>query len=117
MVDKKFVILLDATDQLLGTCSQLISLFEKFKGNVQVVISCLPNFEIPEDQQIKIENIVPPKPITQLEIINGILKYIGRELGEPVITEILKKTNSENPLYLSLLINRLTMMDKKDFDG
>ena len=117
-VNKKFIILLDATDQLIDNNERdtLISLFSKFQDNVQIVISYLPNFEISENQQIKIETIVPPKPITQLEIINGILKYIGRELGEPVITEILKKVNSENPLYLSLLINRLTMMDKKDFD-
>lgn len=117
--NKKFIILLDATDQLIdhSECTELISCFSKFKDNIQVVISCLPNFEFPENQAIKIETVEPLAPITKIEIINGILKFMGRELSDSVIIEILKKVNSENPLYLSLLINRLTMMDKKDFDA
>ena len=120
----KFIILLDAVDQILKNKERysLICCLLELKDQVTTVISCLPTFEIPESiikrlcDKIKIETVEPLNDRNKIEIINGILKFMGRELSDSVITEILKKVNSENPLYLSLLINRLTMMDKKDFD-
>lgn len=52
----------------------------------------------------------------QMEVLTGILSYQRKELNQAVIEEIIKKEGADNPLYLGLLIQRLVMMDKQDFD-
>ncbi|MBQ5675017.1 MAG: ATP-binding protein, partial [Lachnospiraceae bacterium] len=48
-------------------------------------------------------------------VIEGILKYHKKELDSRVINAIVEKNEADTPLYLSILIQRLIMMDRKDF--
>lgn len=49
------------------------------------------------------------------EVLMGILDYQSKGLDQVVMDEIMKKQEVDNPLYLSLLMQLLTMMDKDDF--
>lgn len=50
-----------------------------------------------------------------LEIINSTLKTENKELDKEIIQKILSKPEVSNPLYLSILLNRLFILDKDDF--
>ena len=65
------------------------------------------------------DSFIEINPIQKNErrsIVNSILATHNRELSEKVIEEIINKPSSDNPLYLSLLVQRMTMMNKEDFD-
>lgn len=112
---RRLVILLDAADQLLADQAREKLLFipDELSPQVQFVMTCLTDFPTggyscsllgPVDDQEK-----------QL-IIEGILKSHGRELSSGVKEAILRKKSSDYPLYLSMLIQRLIMMNRQDFD-
>ena len=63
----------------------------------------------------KIDEIRPLNKKDSREIINSVLKTKHKELSEIVIEKILEKENSSNPLYLSLIVERLMMLDHDDF--
>jgi len=48
-------------------------------------------------------------------VIQGILKYHKKELDQQVTNAILEKQEADSPFYLSLLIQRLIMMNRTDF--
>ncbi len=50
-----------------------------------------------------------------LQVVEGILEKTGYELDSNVKADIKRLPSSKNPLYLSLLIQRLTMMNRNDF--
>ncbi|MCM1044204.1 MAG: hypothetical protein NC417_01730 [Candidatus Gastranaerophilales bacterium] len=52
----------------------------------------------------------------KLDVLGGILAGNGGEIAESVINEILKLKTSHNPLYLSLLVRRLLMVNREDFE-
>ena len=64
----------------------------------------------------KIDEIQPLNQKDSREIINSVLKTKHKELSEEVISKILSKKNSSNPLYLSLIVERLTMLNHDDFE-
>lgn len=49
------------------------------------------------------------------EVLQGMLSYQRKGLDQSVIEEVMKKQGADHPLYLSLLMQRLVMMDKNDF--
>ena len=49
------------------------------------------------------------------EIIHSILEEYNKELDVRVVDVIVKKTHSGNPLYLRLLLERLSMLNLFDF--
>ena len=51
----------------------------------------------------------------KLEIINTSLRANNKQLPDEVKKEIIKKSGSKSPLYISLLVQRLLMMDRKDY--
>lgn len=50
------------------------------------------------------------------KVINSILESHGKRLSPVVIDEIVKKSSSNNPLYLYMLVNRLCIMNFDDFN-
>lgn len=50
------------------------------------------------------------------EILEGMLKFSNREVGRAVIEKILEKPSANLPLYGNLLIQRLSLIDRTDFD-
>lgn len=51
----------------------------------------------------------------KLEVINTSLRANNKQLPDEVKKEIIKKSGSKSPLYISLLVQRLLMMDRKDY--
>jgi hypothetical protein len=54
-------------------------------------------------------------PEDKVDVISGILAHDGKELDKIVVDEIVNKKSADNPLYLSLLLQRLLIMDMEDF--
>ena len=51
------------------------------------------------------------------EIILRILKFARKELSDVVINHLISKEQANDPYYLSLIINRLLMLDSQDFQN
>ena len=113
---RPLTILIDAVDQLSPGKSrdELLFLPSRPHSKVSFVLSCLDSFPLPKDLHAE---WVPPLVESDREaIVQGILKPTGRELGAEVRHAIVTKEGSLSPLYLSLLISRLEMMDREDFE-
>lgn len=109
---KMLVFLIDAIDQLIyNEKLHFESIFQNVE-NVKVVVSS--SEIIPYGFSLvdlgSLDNVAKDK------IIKKNLIYLGKELDDVVVQELLKKSNSWNPLYLSMLLQRLLMMDRLDFD-
>jgi len=113
---RKLVILVDAVDQLFPDVSrdELVFLPSALGKNVRFVMTCLPQINV------KGNPVIPIEPIDQQDkeqVILGILQSHNRELSRQVIEAMISLPGSDNPLYLSFLVQRLMMMNKQDFDA
>ena len=57
------------------------------------------------------------KDSEKIQIIKNICKYKHKELSDVVINAIIDKSESGVPLYLSLVVERLLMLDSEDFQN
>ena len=117
--EKELIILVDAVDQLFPDEARenLCFIPENLPDGVQMVVSFLDTFQAEGRQYL--ENVEDIGLLVQEEktgVIQGILQSLGRELETAVIRKIEEKPGSDNPLYLSLIVQRLVMMNKEDFD-
>ena len=112
--NKRVVILVDAVDQLAASehRDNLIFLPERLSKHVKFVMTCLP--ELPIGGRA-FETLLPMDQSEKKEVIDGILKSHNRELENKVIRKMVATRASGNPLFLSLLIQRLLMMNRDDF--
>lgn len=51
------------------------------------------------------------------QVVRGILANTHRELSEPIVDRICEMERCDSPLYISLLIQRLMMMNRRDFEA
>ena len=111
-------ILIDAIDQLMpddirNNLKFIPENIEELNSKVYLCISCLEEFQV---EGISVKYTIPMlENKNKLEVVNGILKHSRRELDENVSAKIIQKNASNSPLYLTLLIQRLLMMNKNDF--
>ena len=114
----RLIILLDALDQLMpdDARDRLFFVPPNLSDRVQMVISCLDTFPLPGIRADETETVSSLEEADRGEVIRGILSFQGRELETIVIDRMAQKRASGSPLYLSLLIQRLLMMNKHDFD-
>lgn len=110
------VILLDAVDQLLAgeDRDMLRFLPMELTDKVRIVLSCLDSFTL--NRNMPVEDVPALAQTDRALIIRGILAPTGRSLSDEVIAAIAAKEGGEKPLYLSLLVTRLEMMERKDFE-
>ena len=80
--------------------------------NIRYVLSTVTSDQMPLEKQIEITDLNEKQ---RIQVINGILKGRHRELSEKVVEKIVNRSNAKLPLYLSLIIQRLVMMDHSDF--
>ncbi len=114
---ERLVILIDGVDQLFDDegREQLRFVPCNLSSKVQMVLSCLSEFHLSRPMEVKV--VGPLAAENRPEIIRGILGFLGRELDQPVIDAMAQKPAAHSPLYLSLVVQRLTMMNKADFDA
>ncbi|MBR2987105.1 MAG: DUF4062 domain-containing protein [Clostridia bacterium] len=117
----RLVVVIDAIDQLFADSMRENCVFLPAESSNKIVfaISCLDDctLTLPVRQRctgITLQDMTRQETV---KAIHGILRYLGRELEERVIEVIADKPEAANPLYLSLLIQRLVMMDKRNFDA
>ncbi len=115
-IPSRLVFLLDALDQLPEDeiRDQLKFLPRNLSGHIWVVISCQDRF--PLTAGIQKEALPALKEKEQRAVIRGIAAAAGRELEACVTEKILQKAASDQPLYLSLMLQRLLMMNQEDFE-
>lgn len=113
--DRHLVFLVDAADQLLPdeAREKLFFVPDQLSEHVQFVMTCLADFPV-GGYAYSVLGVVDEQE--KREIIESILASHGRELSSGVKDAIVKKRASGYPLYLSMLIQRLIMMNKQDFD-
>ena len=126
--DGELVILIDALDRLFpdenmnSFCYKLMDLSRYTLMNpsskVKIVCSLLDNFKMGYPKQWEhAEQLLPLNETDKKAVIEGILhSHQGKELPLSVIEKIMTKKGSDNPLYLSLEVQRLVMMDRDDYE-
>lgn len=76
-----------------------------------------PHLPLPFFLKNKITVIPPLEKKERRGLIDCLLRARRKELSAPVVNEILKREACKSPLYLSLLIQRLVMLDSEDFQA
>lgn len=111
----KLLIMVDAIDQLYPDENRdnLIFIPERLPSGVRFFITCISDFSLPVNTS---HVLLPLSDEDKKCVIDGICTHIGRELSSDVLMHIMKMPGSDNPLYVSLLVQRLLMMDAGDFD-
>ena len=110
---QKLIILVDAVDQLMRDEDRDQMVFLPKGGKVHTVVTCLPDVVCRANR----ESVLPPVGEgDKRAIIRRILEEHHRELPDDVTAALLDKDASDSPLYLSLMLQLLMMMGKKDFD-
>lgn len=115
VAESPLFIIVDGIDQLIADDNRdkLFFIPENLSDRVKLVFSCLDTFSI--FHPITVKNLTPLENKSCKSIIDSILKSMHRDLDDSVIFAMINKKGSNNPLYLSLLIQRLIMMDKDDY--
>lgn len=110
----KLVIMLDAADQLNDDDNRndLVFIPYNLSKSVRFIMTCTDDFPILGDCIA----LSPLDKTDRKEIIKGILSPINKELDERVVEEIVSKKGAGNPLYISLLVQRLLLLRADDFE-
>lgn len=111
---KRVIIMVDAVDQLASDDNRdhLIFIPERLSENVKFVMTCLPELVVPGYECVTIN---PMDDSEKRLVISGILDAHHRQIEDSVVDRMLTLEASSNPLFLSLLIQRLLMMNREDF--
>lgn len=116
--DGELILLVDAVDQLFAdeVRDRLRFIPPNLSAKVKMMCSYLDSFHPRYYGAMKgTETIQPLTVWDRRAVAEGILHSQGRELSRPVMERILTKEESDSPLYLSLAVQRLVMMDQREF--
>lgn len=124
--EKKLLIIIDGADLLKDDemRKRLLFIPGRLSEKIQIVMTCSQMFDIEmlSIQESIRENLDRPvcwkyfNESERKEALESVLQNKKRELGKGVKDRIYLKKEAGKPLYLKLLIQRLAMMDKSDFD-
>lgn len=111
----RLVVMVDAVDQLLRDELRDSLLFtpQELSGSLRLVLTCLDSFPT---RNISPLSFPPFEQGEREDMIRAILSAHHRELSEPVVSAMAALLQSDNPLYVSLLIQRMLLMNRQDFD-
>lgn len=111
----KIALLIDAADQLIDDDARqkLVFLPTELSDNVRFLMTCLPELPV---QGRPVTVLEPVSDRDKYSVISGILASHNRELAPEVTAAMVRRPASDNPLYLSFLVQRLLMMNREDFD-
>lgn len=114
------VIMIDAMDHLIQEdgLSRFGWLPLHSAPNIRFVISCTDDLPLPQElpgQTFHIEEIGQLSKDSSRDIIKSLLKSERKDLDEIILKKIESLRGSDNPLYLSAILQRLIMLDNADF--
>lgn len=110
----EYFFIIDAVDQLSKDDSLTDFIPYDITKGMHFIFSCVTNFDT---EKVNTEILNPPNKTETEEIIYGILDSHHRELSRSVVSAIIDKPNSLNPLYVNLLIERLFLMNANDYEA
>ena len=112
---KRLVFLIDGIDQLVqdDIAENCAFIPEDCFPNISFALSMVTSDHMPLKLQVEIADLTEEEKKC---VIAGILHGRHKELSDPVIRKITELPNARLPLYLSLIIHRLIMMDYNDFE-
>lgn len=119
---KRLVILVDGVDQLSDTLVRDPFLFipwVRHRGlclsdKVRMIFSCSEAY--PVKNTFRYEDLSVFCRNEKAAAVKGILRVSGKELSRQAVDEILRKPGASSPLYIRMILWRLQMMDKEDFE-
>jgi len=112
---KPLIVVIDALDQLYPDENRDEWIFcpSGLKGNIRFLVTCTPDIgtgiaakTVLDDLSGKDRNL----------IVRSALKRRGKDISEEVIHALLNKKGAGSPLYISMAIDRLMLMDRKDYE-
>ncbi|MBR5447821.1 MAG: DUF4062 domain-containing protein, partial [Clostridia bacterium] len=110
---RRVFIMLDAVDCLLADDERDAMIFmPEASEHVCFIMTCTEELDLHSCEYVTLPVIDRSE---KRAIIDGILCSHGRELDDKVIGRMAESAASDNPLYLSLLVQRLLMMNRTDF--
>lgn len=109
------VIMTDAIDQLLEDelRDRLLFLPQELSDSLRLVITCLDSFP---SKNVPTCSFPPFEQEEKEDMIRAILNVHHRELSSKVISAMAALPQSDSPLYVSQLIQRMLLMNRQDFD-
>lgn len=111
--DERVYFCIDALDQLYGDEHVKNLDFLCTSEKIQFIMSCTDTFSLQGKMVVKmeVEDIPELSPEDAKAVAEGVLASYSRNAYSAIIKEIMLKKNIGNPLYISLLVQRLNMMD------
>ncbi len=111
-------VLIDGIDQLPADESREKLLFVpgNLSKRLQMVLSCCGDTCLSRAGNGVI-NLAPLTEAQREELVKGMLRFAGRELPPEVIGRMIGKKDSHTPLYLNLLLTRMLLMNRQDFEA
>ena len=110
---RRVCIMLDAVDCLYADEGRDAMIYmPDVSQYVSFVMTCTPELELCGCEFLSLPKTDRDE---KTDMIKGILHSHGRELDRRVVERMVDADESDNPLYLSLLVQRLLMMNRSDF--
>lgn len=114
------VIMIDALDRLIqgDGLSRFGWLPLHSATNIRFVISCTDDLPLPQElpgQTFHVEEIGQLSKDSSRDMIKALLQAERKNLDEIILRRIESLHGSDNPLYLSAILQRLIMLDNADF--
>lgn len=111
--EEKVYFMIDAVDQMYKDEHVKQLDFVLMESGMQYVLSCTDEFEIPKFRmctKFQVEQVPLLEVQDAKEVVEGLLIAGHRNVYKDILAEILNKKSANNPLYISMLIQRLNMM-------
>ena len=112
--NKTMLIAVDALDQLFPNeyRDNLIFIPKGLSDSIRFFLTCTTDYELTYKSN---HVLLPLDKEDKRRVVSGICNVVGKELSNEVLPHILEAAGSENPLFISLIVSRLLMMDAEDF--
>lgn len=94
---------------------------ERSDGRLKFILSMTEELDIPlyffNQPYVKHITITTPDEKEMPHIARNHLKYVRHELPDDVLEEVYNKSAGHTPLYIALLLHRINMLVRKDYDA
>lgn len=111
---RKMLIMVDAVDQLFDDAYRKNAVYipSGTTGSIQFFLTALPDTELPTQS---IHRLQPLDAKDRRLVIDSTLRWRRKEISNSVIDFVCDMAELQTPLSISLMIERLRMMDSRDF--
>ena len=121
-LERRLLVVVDALDQMTPS-DELFGfawLMDALPENIRFVLSCLDDFPLPKGMPYSLKDQrIPLQPLDdqaeKMALIDGMMEASGKALSSDVAQALINLPGADNPLYLSMFVQRLMMLNADDF--